>query len=299
MPLSDREVRQQLGYGIARAENIIDEATAAVGHLRGLHEAMTERIEAPEPTPDPTPEPGPTPAPEPTPGPAWTHRFSIARDTADLIARANALAPGGDAFPLWVGGRVVSDQDAADRYITLHNGMLRTIWPGGAESQIGVNLFLPREVWAREVWIEIPFMFSDGFRVASDFKTWFFLGGTDYADTTVKWEARYGAFRNRATVKWHNDHLAAAVGPDGQPLDIYDPVLVGDGRLHMQRVHIRNGAGGFIRTWLDGRVLIPHTYFDAPDLPIHTIALGRNADPIADSSVWWGDTQVHLTDPGW
>lgn len=61
--MTDKQLRQYVGYAIARGENIIAEAQASVAHFQKVLAALNERIDAPvEPTPEPEPEPVSPPA---------------------------------------------------------------------------------------------------------------------------------------------------------------------------------------------------------------------------------------------
>jgi hypothetical protein len=197
------------------------------------------------------------------------------------------------------------------------SSFLRADFPGGAgrSQTAGVDLLLPDadRTRPREIWLEVWVRFADNWRIGSDHKTLFLLPDPVPSN---RWELKVGMFGHDIRGQIRNGTMHREVGclpptgaggscaRDDRP-DL--PTFIWDGDWHRLRLHARmssrNGsaADGVYEAWLDGvkfletRNLVsrdPGKYFGR-------IALGRNGDPVAAASMYWGRLEVFTSDPGW
>ncbi len=97
-------------------------------------------------------------------------------------------------------------------------------------------------------------------------------------------------------------------GPSGLTLDTPNGTLVGSvgpssiytaGGWHRTRLHFRCGVGGFAGMEVEGFTKTTTASYTCAGF--YGLALGRNLNqgPLRAQSVWWGQTTIWKTDPGW
>ncbi|MFC1660047.1 Ig-like domain-containing protein [Gemmatimonadota bacterium] len=214
-----------------------------------------------------------------------------------------------DTNDLW-GSRNVEGFYLTRGTVSLLTGLENTPWggtkavqlsfEGGAKvyQEVGVNLRPPRadNDRPREVWLEVYVRYDEGFEIHSDHKTIFYLE----TDHTNRWAIHVGVFGTDVQGRINDSPWWDPVWP--MP-DL--PTWIWDGEWHLLRWHLKmstNGVGGAFEAWLDDESFLRSTNIDTAsptNAYFDPIALGRNGDPIAPSSMYWGQLRVYVSDPEW
>lgn len=299
---TDKELRQRVGWAIARAENVISEQEDSLTHLRSIHSELTERITVPEPVEPPVepeppvveppeppvePEPEPEPPVEPIPEPSgtWTHSWSQYTDTAAMLRDTVRLTP-----RVWAntGGSLELAREGGTAF-------LRTNWGGGPyvganDEQIALDVNLPDHARSAEITLDLPLRYSKNFRVGSDHKTLFV-----FTEDGQRWEWRFGGHRVRGQAKLDNNNVAIWT-KGGREVDITNPPVIWDGSWHLLRLHLKSGGSGRFRAWLDGELMVDAAMRTGASR-FSVVALSRNGDPVERSTLDWGDVGVTVGPP--
>ncbi|MFC1660046.1 Ig-like domain-containing protein [Gemmatimonadota bacterium] len=194
--------------------------------------------------------------------------------------------------------------------VSLQTGLDDTPWggtkavqlsfEGGAKvyQEVGVDLRPPRadDDRPREVWLEVYVRYDAGFQIHSDHKTIFYLE----TGHTNRWALHFGVFGTDVQGRINDSPWWDPVWPMPNL-----PTWLWDGEWHLLQWHLKmstNGVGGAFEAWLDGENFLRSNNIDTAsptDAYFDPIALGRNGDPIAPSSMYWGRLRVYTVYPGW
>jgi len=159
---------------------------------------------------------------------------------------------------------------------------------------IGRNLNLPAD--AGDIYLEVVAKFQNGWTNAApgcagvsneDYK---FLFGR--VRTSGRFNVMIGTYNSQYTVGY----------PGGE--DSFEGGNISglfDGNWHVYRFHMKVGASGACKLWVDGVVVKDYGVVNMASNLIYGIALGRNINqgPPTAQSLWWGRIRVYNTNPGW
>lgn len=226
---------------------------------------------------------------------AWlTEDFSTYTSTADILSDPRGIYS--------VGEDVNTAQMALDPSVGYTAGgltkSLRFDYPARngvcTDYTIGRNINLPTNV--DEVWVEVVAKFQNGFTTIMtgcsssnpDFK---FLFGR--VQTSGRFNIMIGTSSN----------LQYTVGYPGGEDNFEGGSASGnfDGNWHIHRWHMKVGASGACKYWVDGVVVKDYGTVAMATNQIYGLAIGRNINqgPPSAQSLWWGRILFYNTDPGW
>lgn len=311
--LSLRELRQRTGYAIDRQENLIDEATAALDHLRTLWDAIDLRVRMDSLAAlDPD-----TAATDTAAAPVDTATAPVT-DPGEPYARADFEYLAHDEQ---VQGSTdetgnLSWKVGAGRGDTVHatsgTRSLRHIYPANNNSNREFAFELADPI-GPEIWIQYDLRLADNWKHRNDptgpdnnkfLAMWaenYSTGGE--AQFILCWHRSSDTESHLEICNFHGDDDRYAGGPHANEGTIFTDA--DRGRWMQIRVHVLLDESGMIELWKDGTLvasLYDYNSWTSGGLNYFRngyIMGAANSGFDEETPFWIDDLRIYDTDPGW